>query len=123
MGSQESLNSDTGSLASVKRVGSSIPKPSLSLKLSGSSTDSTVDDFQLDEKVWVNGSKPGIIRFIGETKFAAGKWIGVQLTSADGKNNGSVGGVQYFSCPANCGVFVKPQRLTKAPVPESVFQK
>ncbi|KAJ6219103.1 hypothetical protein RDWZM_004915 [Blomia tropicalis] len=127
-GSTESLTtSDTASsvdigsrqLTSLKST--SIPKanPNLTLKLSSDS----VDDFSIDEKVWVNGSRPGIIRFIGETKFAVGKWIGVQLTSPDGKNDGAVAGVRYFSCPNNCGVFVKPQRLTKAPMPESIFQK
>lgn len=121
-GSTESLTtSDTASSVDIgsKSVKTSIPKAGLSLKLSSDS----VDDFILDEKVWVNGSRPGIIRFIGETKFAPGKWIGVQLTSPDGKNDGTVAGVRYFACPNNCGVFVKPQRLTKAPMPESVFQK
>lgn len=122
MGSSESLTSDTASSVDVKRTpisSSSIPKAALSLKLSSDS----VDDFAMDEKVWVNGSRSGVIRFIGETKFAPGKWIGVQLTSPDGKNDGSVAGVRYFACPNNCGVFVKPQRLTKAPMPEAVFQK
>lgn len=119
--STDSLTSDTASSVDVKhsQIGSSIPKAPLSLKLS---TDS-VDDFALNEKVWVNGSRPGVIRFIGETKFALGKWIGVQLTSPNGKNDGSVSGVRYFTCPDSCGVFVKPQRLTKAPMPDSVFQK
>ena len=123
-GSTESLT--TSDTASSVDVGSkiilsktSIPKTSLSLKLSSDS----VDDFAVDEKVWVNGSRPGIIRFIGDTKFSSGKWIGVQITSPDGKNDGTVAGVRYFACPNNCGVFVKPQRLTKAPMPESVFQK
>ena len=122
-GSSESLTtSDTASSVDVgsKSLKTSIPKVgNLSLKLSSDS----VDDFAIDEKVWVNGSRPGIIRFIGETKFSPGKWIGVQLTSPDGKNDGTVAGVRYFACPNNCGVFVKPQRLTKAPMPESVFQK
>lgn len=125
--STESLTtSDTASSVDVgakailgAKVATSIPKPSLSLKLSSDS----VDDFSVNEKVWVNGSRAGIIRFIGDTKFSPGKWIGVQLTSPDGKNDGTVAGVRYFACPNNCGVFVKPQRLTKAPMPESVFQK
>lgn len=121
-GSTDSLTtSDTASSVDIgsRTIKTSIPKPNLSLKLSSDS----VDDFRVDEKVWVNGSRAGIIRFIGDTKFAPGKWIGVQLTSPDGKNDGTVAGVRYFACPNNCGVFVKPQRLTKAPMPESVFQK
>lgn len=118
LGSNESISSNASSTVAATK--SKIPKAKSSLSnISGDS----VDDFHLDEKVWVNGSRPGIIRFIGETKFATGKWIGVQLTSPDGKNDGSVSGVRYFACPNNCGVFVKPQRLTKAPMPDSVFQK
>lgn len=123
LGSTDSLLSETGSSSDTAnyRINSAIPKPNLILK--SSSSDLAIDDFQCEEKVWVNGSKPGTIKFIGETKFAPGKWIGVQLTSSDGKNDGSVAGVRYFSCPNNFGVFVRPQRLTKAPVPESVFKK
>ncbi|KPM09449.1 CAP-GLY domain containing linker protein-like protein 1 [Sarcoptes scabiei] len=106
LGSTDSLLSETGSSSDTAnyRINSAIPKPNLILK--SSSSDLAIDDFQCEEKVWVNG-----------------KWIGVQLTSSDGKNDGSVAGVRYFSCPNNFGVFVRPQRLTKAPVPESVFKK
>lgn len=123
--SSESLISDkTASSVDVRPKASGIPKPSSATGIRvPSALGETVDDFALEEKVWVNGSKPGVIRFIGETKFAAGKWIGVQLISPEGKNDGTVNGVRYFGCPAQCGVFVKAARLTKAPVPESVFQK
>ncbi|XP_075678945.1 uncharacterized protein LOC113790911 isoform X3 [Dermatophagoides pteronyssinus] len=125
LGSNESISSNASStIATATTTKSKIPNSSIpKAKSSLSSNDSLVDDFHLDEKVWVNGQRPGIIRFIGETKFANGKWIGVQLTSPDGKNDGSVSGIRYFNCPNNCGVFVKPQRLTKAPMPDSVFQK
>lgn len=43
------------------------------------------------------GSRPGILQYIGETKFAAGNWCGVQLDDATGKNDGSVDGVKYFA--------------------------
>lgn len=137
--SSESLTSNqtTGSSVDVKTRPTSsisaIPKPSGPLRQPSSlsaasatlpsSLSETVDDFSLNETVWVNGSKQGTIKFIGDTKFAPGKWIGIQLALPVGKNDGSVGDVKYFSCPANFGVFVKPQRLTKTPVPESVFQK
>jgi dynactin 1 len=50
----------------------------------------------------------GIVRFVGTTSFAAGKWIGVELDTPTGKNNGSVQGKVYFSCRDGYGVFVKP---------------
>ena len=36
------------------------------------------------------------VRFVGETNFATGFWVGVELETPDGKNNGAVAGVQYF---------------------------
>ncbi len=47
-------------------------------------------------QVWVGGTKPGKIEFLGETKFAPGEWAGVVLDEAVGKNDGSVAGVSYF---------------------------
>ncbi len=43
------------------------------------------------------GSRPGVLQYIGETKFAAGNWCGVQLDEPTGKNDGSVDGVKYFT--------------------------
>ena len=53
------------------------------------------------------GSKRGVIRFLGDTKFAAGRWVGVELATAEGKNDGSVQGERYFACPPLHGLFVK----------------
>lgn len=49
----------------------------------------------------------GKIAYIGLTKFAQEKWVGIVLNEAKGKNNGTVKGVTYFQCPANFGLFVK----------------
>jgi hypothetical protein len=50
----------------------------------------------------------GTVRFVGNTSFAAGKWIGVELDSPTGKNNGTVQSKTYFSCRDGYGVFVRP---------------
>ena len=47
------------------------------------------------------------VRFVGETKFAAGAWYGVELEHPVGKNNGSINGEAYFECKPNYGLFVK----------------
>jgi len=80
----------------------------------------------------------GIVRFFGQTKFKEGLWVGIEFpkpsecrkrrhkkekkekkqktdkttTQTVGKNDGSVGGVSYFSCPPNHGMFV-PANLVK----------
>ncbi|KAF9466210.1 tubulin-folding cofactor B [Collybia nuda] len=56
-------------------------------------------------------SKRGVVRFVGETKFGKGIWVGVEYDEPFGKNNGSVQGEQYFSCRANYGVFVNPNKV------------
>lgn len=53
----------------------------------------------------------GIVRFFGQTSFSPGKWVGVELLQADGKNDGSVQGIKYFSCKPNHGIFVKPSQV------------
>ena len=71
------------------------------------------DSFKIGDRVWVGGTKAGHIRYIGVTKFAPGDWVGVELDEAQGKNDGSVGGETYFSCPPNHGVFSRINRLSR----------
>ena len=49
----------------------------------------------------------GEIRFIGVTAFASGYWVGVELSSGIGKNDGTVLGQRYFSCAPCQGLFVR----------------
>ncbi|KAJ2280527.1 hypothetical protein EV176_000964 [Coemansia sp. RSA 451] len=60
--------------------------------------------------VEVQGSR-GIVRFSGTTEFASGKWFGVELEEAQGKNDGSVQGKRYFECPPGHGVFVRSSQV------------
>jgi hypothetical protein len=66
-------------------------------------------------KVMVNAGKDlkanGVIRFVGETQFAAGIWIGVELYEPVGKNNGSVQGIYYFQCPMQQGLFLREENV------------
>lgn len=47
------------------------------------------------------------VRFIGETKFSPGEWIGVETDGPEGKNDGEIGGTRYFECPPDRGLFVR----------------
>lgn len=53
----------------------------------------------------------GTVRFVGETGFAPGFWVGVELNSLDGKNDGSVKGERYFDCEMGKGMFLRPTSL------------
>ncbi|PHH53013.1 Dynactin,150 kDa isoform [Ceratocystis fimbriata CBS 114723] len=60
------------------------------------------------------------VKFAGETSFAAGVWVGVELEDATGKNDGSVQGERYFECAMGKGMFLRPTALTiirQAPAP------
>ena len=72
--------------------------------------------FHVGERVWVSGMKPGRIMYIGETQFAPGEWAGIVLDAADGKNNGSVAGVRYFTCEPNRGIFSRLTKLSRTPL-------
>uniref|UniRef100_A0A667ZWD3 CAP-Gly domain containing linker protein 1 n=1 Tax=Myripristis murdjan TaxID=586833 RepID=A0A667ZWD3_9TELE len=71
------------------------------------------ESFQIGERVWVNGNKPGFIQFLGETQFAPGQWAGIVLDEPIGKNDGSVAGVRYFQCEALRGIFTRPSKLSR----------
>ncbi|XP_042543982.1 CAP-Gly domain-containing linker protein 2 isoform X1 [Dipodomys spectabilis] len=77
--------------------------------------DESAGDFEVGERVWVNGVKPGSVQFLGETQFAPGQWAGVVLDEPVGKNDGAVGGVRYFECPALRGIFTRPSKLVRQP--------
>lgn len=97
------------------------PKPVPPDKPPGSLTSPTQEggaDFQVGDKVWVNGNKPGYVRFLGGTQFAPGQWAGIVLDEPIGKNDGSVAGVRYFQCEDGRGIFTRPSKLSKTALPE-----
>lgn len=70
---------------------------------------------QLSLGQWVSvRSQEGRVRYVGPTGFAEGEWVGIELASAVGRNDGSVRGVRYFSCKPRHGLFV--QRAQCVPI-------
>lgn len=74
----------------------------------------------LHMRVVVNGAKAGVVRFVGPTQFAGGKWVGVELDEPVGKNDGSVNGVAYFHCRPSHGIFSPVSRVSLEPQPLAV---
>jgi dynactin 1 len=67
------------------------------------------DDFAVGATVRSNDGRTGIIRYYGETHFAAGIWVGVELPDDSGKNDGVVQGQRYFDVAPFHGIFFKPE--------------
>ncbi|XP_072434537.1 LOW QUALITY PROTEIN: dynactin subunit 1-like [Chiloscyllium punctatum] len=53
----------------------------------------------------------GTVAYVGATMFASGKWVGVILDDAKGKNDGTVQGKRYFTCEENHGIFVRQSQI------------
>ncbi|PAA50956.1 hypothetical protein BOX15_Mlig027215g2 [Macrostomum lignano] len=71
---------------------------------------------KVGNRVEVSGKNlRGTVAFVGTTQFSAGKWVGVALDESQGKNDGSVNGKRYFTCPENHGLFVRQTQLTVLP--------
>lgn len=67
-----------------------------------------MSDFLVGDHVDVTGLR-AIVRYVGETHFMEGDWVGVELLDGPaGKNNGTVRDVQYFTCRDQYGMFVRP---------------
>lgn len=77
----------------------------------------------LGDRVVIAGQKVGTLRFCGTTEFASGQWAGIEMDEPEGKNNGSVGGVQYFNCAPRYGIFAPLSKIQKAPGVTKPFTK
>ena len=44
-------------------------------------------------------------------EFATGKWFGIELDKPVGKNNGTLKGVEYFTCPKKHGMFTRTANI------------
>uniref|UniRef100_A0A674MV20 Si:dkeyp-47f9.4 n=1 Tax=Takifugu rubripes TaxID=31033 RepID=A0A674MV20_TAKRU len=90
-----------------------VPADNRSRTPSASSSTCGGPEVRPGERVLVAGQRTGVVKFCGKTNFAPGLWLGIKLDKPSGKNDGSVGGVRYFSCPPKHGVFAPPSRVQR----------
>ena len=58
------------------------------------------------------GATKGKVQYVGKIPtIGKGWWIGVQYDEAVGKNDGSVKGERFFTCPPNYGGFLRPDKV------------
>ncbi|NXI95778.1 CLIP4 protein, partial [Psophia crepitans] len=107
-------NSTSSNKKAVTRASSVSSKISAGLYSSPATRKNPFDgEIQVGDRVLVVGQRTGTVRFCGTTKFAPGFWCGIELDKPHGKNDGSVGGVQYFSCLPRYGIFAPPSRVQR----------
>ena len=64
------------------------------------------------------GARRGEVRFVGKVDgLPPGYWIGIQFDEPVGKNDGSVRGKEYFSCPPSYGGFARPENVQAGDFP------
>ncbi|XP_023277520.1 dynactin subunit 1-like isoform X5 [Seriola lalandi dorsalis] len=81
-------------------------------KMSSSGTVESSKPPKIGSVVEVTGKgQRGTVAYIGATLFASGKWVGVILDEAKGKNDGTVQGKRYFTCEENHGIFVRQSQI------------
>ncbi|NWX73475.1 CLIP4 protein, partial [Alca torda] len=108
-------NSTSSNKKAVTRVSSAPSKISAGLYSSPATRKNPFDEgeIQVGDRVLVVGQRTGTVKFCGTTKFSPGFWCGIELDKPHGKNDGSVGGVQYFSCLPRYGIFAPPSRVQR----------
>ncbi|KAK3173137.1 hypothetical protein OEA41_006466 [Lepraria neglecta] len=81
-----------------------------------------LSDFQVGQTVELSDGRTATVQYTGSTHFAAGEWVGVELDTTTGKNDGEVQGQRYFDCPPGHGMFIRPNVATiiDQPTPKPV---
>ncbi|XP_032591279.1 kinesin-like protein KIF13A isoform X2 [Drosophila grimshawi] len=115
--SQMTRSNQRASVAKMEGVSAyldaSIMSSSTEVDDEGKELDLTLPDWiVVGESVLIRPSnKSGVISFVGTTHFQPGTWIGVELDTPTGKNDGTVQGIQYFQCKPTHGIFVRADKL------------
>jgi len=78
-------------------------------------------DIKVGQTVQLKEYPKAEVRYVGEIHIRPGTWVGAELPTPIGKNDGSIKGERYFQCPPQHGVFVPETGVVKVlaqPVPK-----
>uniref|UniRef100_A0A8C3TS59 Kinesin family member 13B n=1 Tax=Catharus ustulatus TaxID=91951 RepID=A0A8C3TS59_CATUS len=114
---QQEGEKSTSSARGLNHNGSETAEEKLEVISDSEDTNEIPEWLKEGEYVTVGTNKTGTVRYIGPTDFQDGIWVGVELDLPSGKNDGSIGGKQYFRCNPGYGLLVKPGRVRRAPGP------
>ncbi|KAF1851912.1 uncharacterized protein K460DRAFT_362679 [Cucurbitaria berberidis CBS 394.84] len=79
-----------------------------------------MQEYRVGQTVETSKLEQGIVKYIGPIHVAEGVWLGIELPTPTGKNDGSVRGERYFDCPPAHGLFVRDSnvlRIVSQPAP------
>lgn len=67
---------------------------------------------KVGQTVETTSEQQGIVRYVGPIHVSDGIFVGIELTTPTGKNDGSVRGERYFTCPPGHGLFIRDSSIT-----------
>ncbi|NXF10324.1 KI13B protein, partial [Smithornis capensis] len=114
---QQEGEKGTSAARGLNHNGSETEEEKLELNSDSEDANEIPEWLKEGEYVTVGTNKTGTVRYIGPTDFQEGTWVGVELDLPSGKNDGSIGGKQYFRCNPGYGLLVKPGRVKRATGP------
>ncbi|CAE7024003.1 hypothetical protein CFE70_003391 [Pyrenophora teres f. teres 0-1] len=81
---------------------------------------------RVGQTVETTSEQYGVVRYVGPIHVSEGTFVGIELPTPTGKNDGSVRGERYFNCPPGHGLFIRDSSITRIisqPAPPSTPQR
>jgi hypothetical protein len=61
----------------------------------------------------VDGKRGGTVKFVGETVYGPGIWLGIELEKRTGLHDGMHNGKRYFFCRDGHGIYVRADQVVE----------
>lgn len=71
-----------------------------------------VMEIPLGSRMCIGGAKVGTLRYFGKCHIAEGYYCGIELDEPDGRHDGLIQGVRYFTCTDGYGIFAPLHKVT-----------